>query len=325
MKVELNTKEKVLLGLTLALAPIFVCEVYGVKVMRETEAFRTNPAMPQLADLGIGFAIAIAFVAVHYVLVRVFEPIGRLVLAPTKRTQERVERFATVLFKFIYFLGISYVGYAIMKEEKWLPRTLGGSGDVLESYKTLDTPPSQALKNYYFVQLGYHTHSLLYMVFLMPIRNDFLEMFLHHVATIFLIGSSYLANYTAKGALVAFLHDLGDISGYAIKSVVDTGITPLVVVMYVMLLVMWAYTRLYVLPVELIYNAIASVPKVNPGVSMLFLQPVNAMLCMLQILHVYWYALFLVMGYTLLKTGKQEDIQQKIRSKAETTTTKKAN
>lgn len=38
----------------------------------------------------------------------------------------------------------------------------------------------------------------------------------------------------------------------------------------------------------------------------------NAMLCMLVVLHVYWYFLFLVMGYALVNKGVAEDIQHKV-------------
>lgn len=97
-----------------------------------------------------------------------------------------------------------------------------------------------------------------------------------------------------------------------IKSVVDTGSTALTLVMYAALLVSWAYTRLFVFPTELIYNAVFVLPKLTtPEIPLLMLHPVNLMLTMLLVLHVYWYGLFLVMGYNLVTKGVKEDIQQK--------------
>jgi hypothetical protein len=96
----------------------------------------------------------------------------------------------------------------------------------------------------------------------------------------------------------------------AIKSIVDTGNTPLIVFMYIVLLASWGYTRLYVYPFHLIYNAIFVIPEANPHVVGIFLHPGNALLCMLVVLHVYWYG-FLVMGYTLVRKGMAEDIQDK--------------
>lgn len=98
----------------------------------------------------------------------------------------------------------------------------------------------------------------------------------------------------------------------AIKTVVDTGSTFLTLVMYAALLVSWAYTRLYVFPTELIYNAVFVLPTLTkPDIPLIMLHPVNLMLTMLLVLHVYWYFLFLVMGYNLITKGVKEDIQQK--------------
>lgn len=96
----------------------------------------------------------------------------------------------------------------------------------------------------------------------------------------------------------------------AIKSVVDSGNIPLVIVFYAGLLATWGYTRLFVLPLHLIYHFMFTLPTTNPQVLGVFVHPNTALLCMLQLLHVYWYVLFLVMGYALLFKGKSEDIQE---------------
>ncbi|KAG6942714.1 hypothetical protein JG688_00017962 [Phytophthora aleatoria] len=313
MKVLLSAKEYVLVALTMTLVPIVLAELFGVAQMRAAiPEFQTDPDMPHISEWLIGIGFAFVIIALRFAFMAVAKPLGRRVLSPTKRLHaDRVERFATVLFKFMYFAGITVAGYYVMRDEKWFPPVLGGKGVIREAYLILHEAPSSALKYYYFVQLGYHFHSLLYMLFFSPIRNDFIEMLLHHLVTIILIGGSYLANYCAMGALVTFTHDIGDVTGYAIKSVVDTGNTPLIVAMYVVLLVSWGYTRLYVYPFHLIYNAIFVIPEANPHVVGIFLHPGNTLLCMLVVLHVYWYGLFLVMGYTLIRKGLAEDIQDK--------------
>lgn len=110
-----------------------------------------------------------------------------------------------------------------MRDEKWFPPVLGGKGEIREAYLILNEAPGFALKYYYFVQLGYHFHSLLYMLVFSPIRNDFIEMLLHHLVTIILIGGSYLANYCAMGALVTFTHDIGDVTGCKFASLATNG------------------------------------------------------------------------------------------------------
>lgn len=117
-----------------------------------------------------------------------------------------------------YFSAITGAGYFVMRDEKWFPSVLGGNGSIHEAHLMMHDAPRSALKYYYFVQLGYHFHSLVFMVFFAPIRNDFIEMLLHHLVTIILIGGSYLANYCAMGALVAFTHDIGDVTGCKIAA-----------------------------------------------------------------------------------------------------------
>ena len=68
---------------------------------------------------------------------------------------------------------------------------------------------------------------------------------------------------------------------------------------------------MYVYPFHLLYHTTIVIQEVNPHVVGIFLYPGSALLCMLVLLHVYWYVLFLVMGYVLLRKGLVEDIQDK--------------
>lgn len=237
MKLLLSARERLLLGLTLLLVPLLLIEFYGISGWRASHPHWANdPRMPHAVDLLHAFGYSMLIVAARYVLTRALKPIGRLVLEPSKRTSEdRVERFTTVLFKLTYvsravaqlccsteltltlparyFIGITYAGYCTMGHESWFPKSLGGTGDMKKAYYLFNEPPSAGLKQYFMVQLGYHFHSLVYMVVLSPIRNDFIEMLLHHVVTIILIGCAFMGNYTPSGALVAITHDIGDITG----------------------------------------------------------------------------------------------------------------
>lgn len=48
-------------------------------------------------------------------------------------------------------------------------------------------------------------------------RKDFLEMFVHHVATIVLIYFSYVANLIRGGSLILLVHDCADVFMEAAK------------------------------------------------------------------------------------------------------------
>jgi ceramide synthetase len=229
----------------------------------------------------------------------------------------RVERCGTVMFKLLYFIALSAAGWHLLHDQPYLPAELGGSGHADHAFTGYPMHPlSPWIKYYYMFQLGYHTQSLLFQVG-MTHRNDLLEMVLHHFCAIFLLVLSYLSNFYRVGVLVLFVHDLADITGYAIKTSVDTSYTKVTISVYLSLLTVWGYTRLYVYP----FTIIASVNKFyesllangEAGTSkaqIVRLQQI--MLSVLYLLHIYWYIMFLIMGASFLKTGKTRDIQQKI-------------
>ncbi len=78
-----------------------------------------------------------------------------------------------------------------------------------------------------------------------------------------------------------------------------------------MLLIVWAVTRFYIFPVDVIgsiYMGQGFVPDVE-----YFSFPryfLTGMLYILLGLHVYWYILFLYIGYVFLVTGDTKDLQQ---------------
>jgi hypothetical protein len=277
---------------------------------------------PKYSDLSImGVALSL-MMPLRYLLVRyVFSPLGNYMLPPLSRKKawtpagrkDRVERFATVCFKFLYFLIITVWGYILLKDQSWFPPILGGSGDVRNCWVDYPFPvPLPSLKEYYMVELAYHVQSLLYHLF-MPHRNDFLEMTLHHSCAIFLVAFSHFQAYARVGSLVLFIHDVADILSYAIKAVVDTEYTKVTLFVYINLLVVWGVTRLYVLPFyilrTILYDGHQMIPPehyARAGYRYL-----EGMLYILQCLHIYWYFLFIIMGYQYTKTGRTVDIQQK--------------
>jgi len=82
--------------------------------------------------------------------------------------------------------------------------------------------------------------------------------------------------------------------------------------LYVSLLVVWGFTRLYVFPAYILgsifYEGHQLMPPEHYHRSSY--RYFEGMLYILQCLHIYWYLLFWIMGVQFLKTGKTVDTQQ---------------
>jgi len=285
---------------------------------------------PKYSDIYMtGIALA-TMVPVRILLVRyVFTPLGDRLLPSLQQRKtwtklsrlDRVDRFGTVCFKLMFFGIISIIGYRILSDEDWFPTILGGHGQIRNVWLEFPNAPySTELKIYYHVELAYHVQSLMFHLY-MPWRNDFLEMALHHSTASFLVLFSYFNGFVRIGSIVLFVHDVGDVVGYSVKATVDTDYKRATISIYVLLLISWFFTRLFVFPFYILYTIMFDGTHMVPADSRNTFHYLEGMLYILQCLHIYWYCLFLIMGYVYSKTGQTVDIQQKAGDKYEKTGT----
>ena len=89
-------------------------------------------------------------------------------------------------------------------------------------------------------------------------------------------------------------------------------------VSFVLLLVSWGYTRLYALPFFITHSAATEAYLAHEQYHG-FVSCAVALLVMLQLLHCYWYGLFIQMGLNVAKKDEIEDIQQKCKDTTATT------
>uniref|UniRef100_A0A8C1PZ82 Ceramide synthase 4b n=1 Tax=Cyprinus carpio TaxID=7962 RepID=A0A8C1PZ82_CYPCA len=129
---------------------------------------------------------------------------------------------------------------------------------------------------YYMLELGFYW-SLLLCVSVDVKRKDFKEQIVHHFATIFLLGFSYCSNYIRIGTLVMLVHDSSDF-------LLEVRARPLMFQLYLL----FAKTFLIIVLFE-------------PFMGYYFF---NALLLLLQALHIYWAYLILRMIYKFLFLGK---------------------
>jgi len=168
----------------------------------------------------------------------------------------RCRKGAFGIYKVFYFIFAVSWAYYLLKDEDYLPWSLGGSGDFTKCWDGMELPyDNPGVKMYGLVTMGYHVGGLITHLF-EPRRNDFLEMMLHHIVAFYLFFGYYLSNIWKIGTTIAFLHDIADISANLTKSISETRYQGLAAIWFVINMIVWAWTRLFVLPYTGIYVGI---------------------------------------------------------------------
>ena len=145
-------------------------------------------------------------------------------------------------------IGVSFFAYSVLKDQEYMPKMLGGSGDYINCFNGAPYVKHAAnLKEYYLLVTGYHLAQLI-VHGLGTKRNDFVEMFLHHIATIYLMFGSYMFNCWECGAIIAFLHDFSDAFGHFTKFSVNLIFKKTTVFIFSMCMVIWFWTRCLTFP-----------------------------------------------------------------------------
>ena len=138
-------------------------------------------------------------------------------------------------------------------------------------------------------------------------KNDFVEMGLHHIVAMYLFGGCYLFNAWEIGSIVALLHDIADVTTGIVKCLAETRFGTATAVMFVTHMIIWAYTRLYLLPWMIYMIWTTPVDHFSPVVIPSFVYLLSCMF----LLHWYWFLLFCRLLKKYTTSGSTEDEQSK--------------
>lgn len=264
---------------------------------------------PKYADLYKAFSVTFLCIILSILFTKIFKPIAEKLVAKRYQGRERefkTEKIVDCTFKCCYYIFASGLGYIAAKNSFFLSPYLGGKGSsdmMFTDFPYQRFEEIELIREYLIIQLGYHTFSLLQHMYKEP-KNDFIEMLLHHIMTVALVGLAYYMNYMTMSLLVLFCHDFSDVFGYLVRIFVDTEYKKLAVMWYICLLVSWFYLRLVVFPFDLIRVAV----YMNPVSHEIYgLGIMGSMLHILLILHAYWFSLFIRMGLKFISTSIPED------------------
>uniref|UniRef100_A0A8C5LMZ2 TLC domain-containing protein n=1 Tax=Leptobrachium leishanense TaxID=445787 RepID=A0A8C5LMZ2_9ANUR len=218
-----------------------------------------------------------------------------------RRNQDRPstrQKFCEASWRFAFYLIALLTGIAVLKDKPWL----WNQKEFWTNYP--QQPLVSSLYWYYILELGFYCSLLLTLAFDVK-RKDLKEQVIHHFATVFLITFSYCANYIRAGTLVMLLHDSADHILELAKMFNYTKWKRVCDVFFIIFAVVFFITRLVLLPTRIIYSTYYySMEIYHPFFGYYFF---NALLMVLQILHVFWAYLILRMIYRFTFAGTVEN------------------
>ncbi|ROL51519.1 Ceramide synthase 2 [Anabarilius grahami] len=215
-----------------------------------------------------------------------------------RRNQDRPsnsKKFCEASWRFVFYLVAFAAGFASLINTPWF-------WEQRECWRGYPQQPVQDVHYwYYMLELGFYW-SLLLCVSVDVKRKDFKEQIIHHFATIFLLGFSYCSNYIRVGTLVMLVHDSSDFLLESAKMFNYAGWKKTCDSLFVIFAAVFLVTRLVVFPSKIIYTTLVlSMEVFEPFMGYYFF---NALLLVLQALHIYWAYLILRMIYKFLFLGK---------------------
>ncbi len=211
-------------------------------------------------------------------------------------------------FKLCYYTLITLFGYYVLCDLPCFPRELLGKGELSNCF-TGGYPDwmyhikPELFNVYYLTALAFHLTDLIWLLWIYELQTDFKMMLVHHICTITLITFSYLCNYSNIGSIIIFLHDFGDIFVYIMRVFLNTKAPKILKTLTgFLLLIVWIYTRLYVLFGIIIEIYIGFSTHFNwANVNLL------TFLCFLYVMHIIWVYHILKKLYTAIFVNRYED------------------
>ncbi|XP_030042893.1 ceramide synthase 2 [Microcaecilia unicolor] len=218
-----------------------------------------------------------------------------------RRNQDRpslLKKFREASWRFTFYLLAFIAGMAVIVDKPWF-------SDLRVVWNGF---PKQTMLSsqywYYMVELGFYW-SLLFSVASDVKRKDFKEQVIHHVATIVLISFSWCANYIRIGTLVMAIHDASDYLLESAKMFNYAGWKETCNNIFVVFAAVFIVTRLIIFPFWILHCTWVYPVETYPAFFGYYF--FNAMLVVLQCLHVFWAYLILRMAYKFLSGKLVED------------------
>lgn len=145
----------------------------------------SNPTYdwPRYSDLLLALASTVIILIIFTVIQKLFTSTCHRFISPKYKGLERTERSERMIksaFKGTYFTFASVFAYYISKDTFFMPASLGGTGNIentFDNYPYFNKSNLKYMREYFMIQLGYHFSSFLLLFSTKKLRTDFIEMF----------------------------------------------------------------------------------------------------------------------------------------------------
>ncbi|CAL1133609.1 unnamed protein product [Cladocopium goreaui] len=294
----------------------------GYKEIQERRLKNPDAAKVNVMDdVFLGVICFVGMLVAQLLFRQLFAVVARAMIPKKPRWSHtvwgaKVTRCCDSIFKCAYYCAMTAWCFALLKDEPWLPRLLGGRGETKACWTNYPFQEVSAdLRRFYLTAVGYHCSEV--VLLLLEVRHpDFWEMMLHHLVTCCLVLFSFGLNYLRVGSLVLLLHGITDIFINLSKALVDTSNTRLIVASYFALVVSYVWFRILVFPISIMWSVwVESIPEAacGPGkiVSWSFM---NFGLFTIFLLHMYWFGMIIKIGTYYRQTGQARDLQSNLSS-----------
>uniref|UniRef100_A0A8C3L6T7 Ceramide synthase 2 n=1 Tax=Chrysolophus pictus TaxID=9089 RepID=A0A8C3L6T7_CHRPC len=197
-------------------------------------------------------------------------------------------------WRFTFYLLAFIAGMAVIVDKPWFYDLR----EVWKGYPIQSILPSQYW--YYMIELSFYW-SLLFSIASDVKRKDFKEQIIHHVATIILISFSWFANYVRAGTLIMALHDSSDYLLESAKMFNYANWRNTCNNIFIVFAAVFIITRLVILPFWIMHCTVVYPLELYPAFFGYYF--FNAMMGVLQLLHIFWAFLIIRMAHKFI-TGK---------------------
>jgi len=207
-----------------------------------------------------------------------------------------IKKFSEASWRFMFYCFAFSFGISILYQSPWFWDNI----ECWNDYPRQSLWPS--VHYYYMIEGGFYL-SLAFSLMSDVKRKDFQQQVIHHLATLFLITFSYVANFVRVGSLVMAIHDISDIFlelakcfVYAKWKVADDIFTIFAIVFII--------SRIFVFPYCVLHTTLVkSMWLYSPYPGYFFF---NILLIILQCLHIFWAYIIISMAIRMARVGKLE-------------------